>query len=135
MPLFFFGTTLSKDQLEEITGYIVNQYVKARSEIVKEILIRRKIAPTSKIRKIKFFTVSMNDYEKFSSKYSQVMIGLKEGLNIKSYAAFTVKDQNKVFENVNAKYPHGEMSKEMRESYVADLDKEFGDKLVHLYEK
>jgi hypothetical protein len=135
MPLFFLGTTLSKDQLEEITGYIVNQYVKARSEIVKEILIRRKIAPTSQIRKIKFFTVSMNDYEKFSSKYSQVMIGLKEGLNIKSYAAFTVEDQNKVFENVNAKYPHGEMSKEMRESYVTDLDKEFGDRLVHLYEK
>ena len=135
MPLFFLGTTLSKDQLEEITGYIVNQYVKARSEIVKEILIRREIAPTSQIRKVKFFTISMNDYEKFSSKYSQVMIGLKEGLNIKSYVAFTVEDQNMVFKNINAKYPYGDMSKEMKERYVADLDKEFGDRLVHLYEK
>jgi hypothetical protein len=133
MPFFFLGTTSSKAKLEAITGYIVNEYIKERSEVVKEILIRRAVAPVSKIRKLKFFALSMNDYDKFSSMHSQVMLGLTEGLSINSYVVFTGEAQNKVFESVNAKYPYGDMSKEIRTNYICDLDNEFGDKLINLY--
>ncbi len=134
MSLFFFGTTLSKSEIEKITGYSVHQYIKERADIVKEILIRRGVAPTTQIRKIKFFSLPMSDYEKFASKHSQVMLALKEGINAQGYVAFTVDNQKDVFNKVNATYSYGDMSDETRKKYIDDLDKAFGDKLIPLYE-
>lgn len=134
MGLFFLGTTLKKNEFEKITGYPVNEYIKERSDLIKEILIRRSVAPTTKIRKLKFFSLPMRDFQKFADKHSQVMLALTEGVHTKSYVAFTVENQKDVFEKVNATYSYGDMSDETREKYIADLDKEFGDKLIALYE-
>lgn len=134
MSLFFFGTTLSKDEFEKITGYSVHQYIKERADIVKEILIRRGIAPTTQIRKIKFFSLPMSDYKKFADKHAQIILALKEGINAQGYVAFTVDSQKDVFNKVNATYSYGDMNDETRKKYIADLDKEFGDKLIPLYE-
>jgi len=134
MSLFFFGTTLTIDELEKISGYTLHPYLKERADIIKEILIRRAIAPTTQIRKLKFFSLPMCDYDKFANKHSQVMFALKEGINAEGYVAFTVENQKVVFEKINAKYSYGDMNNETRKKYIADLDKEFGDKLVPLYE-
>ena len=134
MSLFFFGTTLTKDELEKITGYTLHPYLKVRADIIKEILIRRATAPTTQIRKLKFFSLPMCDYEKFANKYSQIILSLKEGINAEGYVAFTVKSQKEVFDKINAKYSYGDMNVETRQKYIADLDKEFGDRLVTLYE-
>jgi len=134
MSLFFFGTTLTKDELEKITGYTLHPYLKARADVIKEILIRRALAPTTQIRKLKFFSLPMYDYDKFANKHSKVMLALKEGINTEGYVAFTVESQKEVFEKINANYSYGDMNDETRQKYIADLDKEFGDKLVPLYE-
>jgi hypothetical protein len=135
MTLFFLGTTLNKNQFKKITGHVVNQYIKERSEIIKEILIRREVIPVTLIRKLKFYALPIQDFEKYTNKYSQVIIKLKDGLNIESYVAFTGEDQNIVFEKVNAQYSYGNMDKETKANYVADLDGEFGDKIILLYKK
>jgi hypothetical protein len=62
------------------------------------------------------------------------MLALKDGIYLKSVASFSVESQKRVFANVNATYQFGEMSDEIRQKYIEDLDKEFGDELVNLYE-
>lgn len=134
MSLFFLGTLLSKDEIEKIGGVSTNILINERADLIKEILIRRKIAPITKIRKLKFFALPMSEYEKLANKHSQVLVALTEGIFLNSFVAFTVENQRDVFNKVNATYTYGAMNKETREKYIADLDKEFGDKLVILYE-
>ena len=135
MSLFFFVTNLSKNEILSLTGYgQINELLKERSDAIKEILIKRKFAPVTKIRSAKIFSMDSNLQSVFGEKHSQVMFAIKHGINLKSIASFTVESQRKVFAKVNAMHSYGEMSDETRQRYIADLDNEFADDLVNLYE-
>jgi len=135
MSLYFFVTNLSKNEILNLTGYgQISELLKERSDAIKEILINRKYAPISKIRKSKFYVLHSEAYLKLAQKHSQVMLALNDGIYLKSIASFSVESQKRVFANVNATYQFGQMSDEIRKKYIEDLDKEFGEELVNLYE-
>ena len=134
MSLFFLGSTLKKAEMNEIVGYSTHTLIKERADLIKEILIRRAFAPIAMIRKLSFYSLPMSQYEKYADKHSQVMLALQHNISINSIVAFTVDNQKDVFTKVNSTFPYGDMNDETRKKYIADLDKEFGDKLVNLYE-
>jgi len=135
MTHFFFGSTSSKDEIAKIIGFPPESHlIKERADLIKEILIRRAIAPITKIRKVKFYFLPMTEYERITDKYEQFMIMLKDGLNLNSVSACTVLNHKEVFNKINATYSYGKMNSETRKKYIADLDAEFADKLVNLYQ-
>ena len=108
---------------------------KERTDILKEILIKRKIAPITAIRKIYFYCIGIDHYEKFGKKESQILLALKEGVHLHSFVSFMEDSYQAVFNKVNATYTYGYMDKETRLKYIEDLNAEFGDDIIlNLYE-
>ena len=135
MSRFYLGSSLKRDEIEKILSFLPLEMNKERTDILKEILIRRKIAPVTAIRKIHFYCIGIDHYEKLGKKESQILLALKEGVHLHSFVSFMEDSYQAVFKKVDATYIYGNMDKETHLRYIEDLDKEFGnDIILNLYE-
>lgn len=123
------GTRMNERDICSYIGFMPDTFNKEFTELIREICIEREYFNKTTSKKIKFYRLPEEDYEKLTDGQEVMLQVLKNGHKWHPDVAFMFLDFKEIQLAINSKYPYGKMDKLSRIQYVRDISELLGFKL------
>jgi hypothetical protein len=132
IPALMIGTFMKRNEMEEFLGYVPSIYNKEANKTLREVCYERKYFSASKVKSLKFYHFSITEVDRLTNPKDFLFDCLRTGKNWKPEIFINYIDFISILKIINAQFPYGEMSKDVRDSYIKELDIELSSKLVRV---
>lgn len=132
IPALMIGTFMKENEMEEFLGYTPTIYNKEANKTLREVCYERKYFSASKVKSLKFYHFSITEVDRLTNPKDFLFDCLRTGKNWKPEVFINYIKFITILKIVNSQYPYGEMSKDIRYSYIKKLEAELGSNLVRV---